>query len=43
MLLAEDHMSISFWFENKPFESASLFTRFYHCGVKEVLRELKRP
>ena len=25
----------SFWFENKPFESASLFTSFYDCGVIE--------
>ena len=34
MLLAEDHMQISFWFENKPFEKASLFTSFfYDCGV----------
>ena len=33
MLLAEDHMQISFWFENKPFENASLFTSFfYDCG-----------
>ena len=35
MLLAEDHMLISFWFEYKPFESASLFTSFYDCGVIE--------
>ena len=28
VLLAEDHMQISFWFENKPFENASLFTSF---------------
>ena len=25
----------SFWFENKPLESASLFTSFYDCGVIE--------
>ena len=29
VLLAEDHMQISFWFENKPFENASLFTSFF--------------
>ena len=33
VLLAEDHMQISFWFENKPFEKTSLFTSFYDCGV----------
>jgi len=36
VLLAEkDHISISFCFENKPFESASLFTIFYDCDVIE--------
>ena len=29
VLLAEDQMEISFWFESKPFESASLFTSFF--------------
>ena len=34
VLLAEDHMQISFWFENKLFENACLFTSFfYDCGV----------
>ena len=35
MLLAKDHKYISFGFENKPCESASLFTSFYVCGVIE--------
>ena len=45
VLLAEDHMQISFWFENKPFESASLLTTFFTIAVwlKEVMRELKGP
>ena len=45
VLLAEDHMQISLWFENKPFENASLFTSFFMIAVwlKEVLRGLKRP
>ena len=29
--LAEDYTLISFWFGNKPFEGASLFTFFYDC------------
>ena len=29
VLLAEDHMQVSFWFKNKPFENTSLFTSFY--------------
>ena len=36
VLFAEkDHMQISFSVENKPFESASLFTIFYDCRVIE--------
>ena len=44
MLLAEDHMQISFWFENKPFEHFSCLQVFFMIAawLKEVLRGLKR-
>ena len=33
VLLAD--MQISFWFENKPFESTSLFTTLFDCSMIE--------